>query len=109
MAAMPNPARAFIGASLASHRRLHGAGEEPRAAIARGADPKPVQGHGQAVTQADQEIDVGDAPGPPGEPAAQLDPPEIDDGGALADGGEATVVPVAEGPRRAVAGEALPD
>src|SRR5579863_8001128 len=99
MPAMTNPARVFIGTSLTLLRRLHGAGDEPRAAIAGGVDPKPVQGHGQAVAQADQEIDVGDAPGPPGEPATQLDPSEIDDGGALADGGEAAVVPVTEGPR----------
>src|SRR4051812_15624489 len=37
-------------------------GDQARAALAAGVDPQPVDGDGQAVAQADQEVDVGDAP-----------------------------------------------
>src|SRR5258708_24966595 len=59
--------------------------DQPRGALISGINPEPAQRDAEAVAQADQEIDVGDAPDPPGEIAAQLDPAEIDDCLALAD------------------------
>src|SRR4051812_27321599 len=59
-------------------------------------DPEPAQRDAEAVPQADQEVDVGDAPDPPGEISLQLDPAEIDDGLALADLRQAAGMLVAE-------------
>src|SRR5258707_1430716 len=70
--------------------------DQPRGALISGINPEPAQRDAEAVAQADQEIDVGDAPDPPGEIAAQLDPAEIDDGLALADLRQAAGVLVAE-------------
>ena len=54
--------------------------DQPRGALVAGVDPQPAQRDAEAVAQADQEVDVGEAPDPPGEVAAQLDPAEIDHG-----------------------------
>src|SRR5258707_3166223 len=70
--------------------------DQPRGALISGINPEPAQRDAEAVAQADEEIDVGDAPDPPGEIAAQLDPAEIDDGLALADLRQAAGVLVAE-------------
>src|SRR5437868_10593664 len=48
-------------------------------------DPQPTQRDAEPVAQADQEVDVGDAPDPPCDGAAQLDASEIDHRLALAD------------------------
>src|SRR6185437_8698221 len=53
-------------------------GDQPRRALVAGVDPEPAQCHAEAVAQADQEVDVGEAPDPPGEIAAHLHPAEID-------------------------------
>src|SRR5882672_8045107 len=59
-------------------------------------DPEPAQRDAEPVAQADQKVDVGDAPDPPGEVSLQLDPAEIDDGLALADLRQAAGMLVAE-------------
>src|SRR5947209_19576647 len=71
-------------------------------------DPHPAQRHAEAVAQADQEIDVGDAPDPPGEVTLQLDPAEIDHRLALADLRQAAGVLVAER-RQRLAAKTRPD
>src|SRR5258708_38859900 len=60
-------------------------GNQPRGALIAHVNPQPAQRDAEAVAQADQEIDVRDAPDPPCDGAAQLDAPEIDNRLALAD------------------------
>src|SRR3954462_12263824 len=69
--------------------------QSPRALVA-GVDPEPAQRDAEAMAQADQEVDVGDAPDPPRDGAAQLDAAEVDHGKPLADLREAAGVLVAE-------------
>src|ERR1700716_228226 len=58
---------------------------QPRGALIAHVNPQPAQRDAEPVAQADQEIDVRDAPYPPCDRAAQLDAPEIDHRLALAD------------------------
>src|SRR5689334_14047767 len=60
-------------------------GDQARCALVANVIPQPAQRDAQAVAQADQEVDVGDAPDPPRDRAAQLDRAEIDHRLALAD------------------------
>src|SRR5690606_33288365 len=52
------------------------------------------------VLEPDQEVDVGEPPGPPGQPSGEPDPAEVDDRRLAADGGDVARVAVAEGRRR---------
>ena len=74
--------------------------DQPRRALVAGVDPQPAQGHAEPVAQADQEIDVGDAPDPPRDGAAQFEAAEIDHRLALADLRQAAGVLVAERAQR---------
>src|SRR5262245_53984296 len=47
--------------------------DQPRGALVAHVDPQPAQRDAEAVAQPDQEIDVGDAPDPPRDCAAQLE------------------------------------
>src|SRR6478735_8762957 len=58
---------------------------EPRRALIADVNPQPAQGNAEPVAQADQKIDVRDAPYPPRDGATQLDAAEIDHRLALAD------------------------
>src|ERR1700716_2150514 len=58
---------------------------QPRGALIAHVNPQPAQRDAEPVAQADQEIDVRDAPDPPRDGAAQLYASEIDDRLALAD------------------------
>src|SRR6266403_5667999 len=60
-------------------------GNQPRGALIAHVNPQPAQRDAEAVAQADQEIDVRDAPDPPCDGAAQLDTAEIDNRLALSD------------------------
>ena len=71
--------------------------------------PEPLHRHDEAAAEVDQEIDVGDAPQPPGEPARDLEPAEIGDRRAAPDGGERSGVAIAERSGRLAAGEARGD
>src|ERR1700744_6360733 len=68
--------------------------DQPRSALITGVDPQPAHGDAEPVAQSDQKIDVGDAPYPPRDGAAQLDRSEIDHRLALADLREAAGMPV---------------
>src|ERR1700730_3584383 len=70
--------------------------DQTGAAIAAGVDPQPIQRDGQAIAHADQEVDVGEPPDPPSDPATYSDPSKIDYGGALADGRETAGMLVAK-------------
>src|ERR1700729_3261943 len=59
--------------------------DQARGALIAGVDPEAADRDAQGVAQADQEVDVRDAPYPPGQRAAQLDRSEIDHRLALAD------------------------
>src|SRR6185312_12290200 len=83
--------------------------DEPGAALIARMNPQPTQCHAEPVPQADQKIDVGDTPYPPGNGAAQLDAAEIDDRAPLADLRQAAGVYVAEWRRRRVATQARLD
>jgi hypothetical protein len=77
--------------------------DQPRGALVAGVDPEPAQCDAQPVAEADQEVDVGDAPYPPCDGAAQLDAAEIDHRQALADLRKAAGMLVAERARRGAA------
>src|SRR6266436_3250058 len=68
-----------------AHHLAAALGNQPRRALIAHVNPQPAQRDAEPVAQADQEIDVRDAPDPPCEGAAQLDASEIDDRLALAD------------------------
>src|ERR1700739_3617939 len=70
--------------------------DQPRGALIAGMVPQPAQGDAEPVAQADQKIDVGDAPYPPRDGAAQLERSEIDHRLALADLRQAAGVLVTE-------------
>src|SRR5258705_10755997 len=78
-------------------------GNQPRRALIAHVNPQPAQRDAEPVAQADQEIDVGDAPYPPRNGAAQLDASEIDHRLALADLRQAAGMLVSEGSGRAAA------
>src|SRR5436305_9554489 len=63
------PVVAHLGAALR---------DQARSALLAGVDPQPVDGDAEPVAEADQEVDVGDAPDPPSQRAAQSYAPEID-------------------------------
>ena len=50
--------------------------DQPRRALVARVDPQPAQRDAEAVTQADQEVDVGEAPDPPGEVPRSLNQPK---------------------------------
>src|SRR3984957_12540689 len=75
------------GNSRRRRRPLLALSDQTGIAAARGIYPQPAQGNGEPIAHADQEVDMSEAPYPPGEPAAQLDPTEIDDRRTSADGG----------------------
>ena len=65
-----------------------GPGDQPRAALERDVVPRPVERHDDAVAEADEEVDVRDAPQQPGEEAGERQPAELDDGALAPDGRE---------------------
>src|SRR5579872_1092516 len=74
--------------------------DQPRGALVADVVPEPADGDAEPVAQTDQEVDVGDAPDPPSDSAAQFDRSEIDHRLAFADLGKASRVMVAEWRRR---------
>src|ERR1700745_2292801 len=70
--------------------------DQPRRALITCVDPEPAERDAQAVAQPDQEVDVRDAPDPPGQRAAQLEATEIDYRLPLADLRQAAGVLVTE-------------
>src|SRR4051812_37874326 len=82
--------------------------DQARRALVAGVNPQPAQRDAEPVAQADQEVDVGEAPDPPGQIAAHLHPAEIDHGFFLADLRKAASMLVAERRQRAAA-QARPD
>ena len=88
--------RLLIGEVISARDLAAALGDQPRGTLVAGVNPDPAQRHAEAIAQADQEVDVGDAPDPPGDRAAQLEPAEIDHGEALADLREAAGMLVAE-------------
>src|SRR5882672_4179641 len=85
------------------HHLAAALGNQPRRALIAHVNPKPAQRDAEPVAQADQEVDMRDAPDPPCKGAAQLDAPEIDDCLALADLRQAAGMLVAERSERAAA------
>src|SRR6185437_10075015 len=71
-------------------------GDEPRAALVARVNPQPIERHAQPVADADEKIDVGEAPQPPRDRPLELDPAEIDHRPPLADRRQIALVPVAE-------------
>src|SRR3954453_16395153 len=91
---MPRRVRGTRGTPL--HHLARSLRDQPRGALVAGVDPEPAQRDAEAVAQADQEVDVGDAPDPPRDGAAQLDAAEVDHREPFADLREAAGVLVAE-------------
>src|SRR5260370_13958568 len=79
-----------------AHHLAAALGNQPRRALIAHVNPQPAQRDAEPVAQADQEIDVRDAPDRPCKGAEQLDAPEIDDCLALADLRQAAGMLVAE-------------
>jgi hypothetical protein len=82
--------------------------DQTRAALIASMNPQPVDDDAEPIAQANQKVDVGETPNPPGKGAAQLDPAEVDDGQALADRGETAGMPIA-GLQRCVAAQPASD
>ena len=79
-------------------------GDEPRPAAEGQVRPGPVEQHQQPVAEADQEEDVDEQPGQPGEEARAASAARtVAHRRAAADDGEAALVEVAERPRRLAA------
>src|ERR1700737_1520223 len=78
------------------HHLAAALGNQPRGALIARVNPQPTDRDAKPVAQADQEIDVRDAPYPPCKRAAQLDAPEIDHRLPLADLRQAAGVLVPE-------------
>src|SRR3984885_3209736 len=81
-------ARSAIGARPPDSSTRHFSAalrNQPRGALIAGVNPQPADRDAEPVAQADQKIDVRDAPYPPRDRAAQLDAPEFDHRLALAD------------------------
>src|ERR1700720_4694571 len=78
-------------------------GDQPRRTLIARVNPQPAQRDAEPVAQADQEIDVRDAPDPPCDGAAQLDAAEIDNRLALSDLRQAAGMFVTERSDRATA------
>src|SRR6266700_3836672 len=72
-------------APLSVHNLAAALRDQPRGALVARVDPEPAQGDAEPMAQADQKVDVRDAPDPPGEGAAELDRSEIDHRQPLAD------------------------
>src|ERR1700730_15018081 len=70
---------------LSAHHLAASLGNQPRGALIARVNPQPADRDAQPVAQADQKIDMRDAPYPPRDGAAQLDASEIDHRLALAD------------------------
>src|SRR5580704_12575427 len=88
---MPAPIDLNRAGSQPAQRRRFGAGAWRSVAL------RSLRDH-HAVAEADQKVDVGDAPDQPGEEAAQVDPAKVDDSGLAPDGGKIAVVAIANGP-----------
>ena len=81
---------------------------QPGAAVESDVVPEPAQGHGQTVSDADQEKDVGRAPEEPAQKAPQAEPADAHHRGAAADHGEIALMAVPERGHR-LAGEVCCD
>src|SRR6266852_2865337 len=90
-------------------RSLLSPGDQPSAALIAGVNPQPVEDNAQPIAQADQKVDVREAPNPPRRGAAELETAEVDYGEPLADRGQAARMSVAEGMGRRVAVQAAFD
>ena len=86
------------------HPRSGQAGDEPRATLEGQVVPRPVHQYGQAIAEADQEIDMGEAPDQPGHEAGKAKGPELGHGALAADRGHAPEVAIAERRQVAAAG-----
>jgi len=78
------------------------AGDEARAALVGHVRPEPLDENQQAIAEANQEENVNEEPGKPGDEAGDVNFAELRDGGVAADGGQRTLVPVVEGFTRLV-------
>src|SRR5207302_11420991 len=71
-------------------------GDEPRPALIRRVGPRPLEEDQEPVPEADQEEDVHEEPGEPGDEAREVKPPDDGHRGGAADGRDASLVTVAE-------------
>src|SRR3954447_23092614 len=81
----PGPDGEPCARKVSTHHLAAALRNQPRGALIAGVDPQPADRDAEPVAQADQEVDVGDAPDPPRNGAAQFEAPEIDHRLALAD------------------------
>ena len=85
-----NPAPVRPGQSLQAP------GDEPGASIVGEVGPRPSEQHDEAVPEPDQEEDVDEQPGHPGQPSRELDDVQVGDAGRAADRRERPLVAIAE-------------
>jgi len=91
------------GWSLRPSGKIGAAGDEAGSALVGEVRPGPLDENQDAVAEADEEKDVDEEPGEPGEESGDVEFAEVGDSGGAADGGERAFVPVVKGG----AGEAL--
>src|SRR6516165_1891506 len=77
-------------------RRSRGPRDKPRPALEVEVTPGPIERDGEAVTGADQEIDMSEAPQDPGQEPCQPQPSDLHDRRIAADCGKRAEVAIAE-------------
>src|SRR4051794_27839844 len=74
---------------------VESAGDEPRASVVGEVGPSPLEENDEPVAEPDQEEDVDEEPGQPGEQAREPDPVQVGDARGAADRGQRALVLVA--------------
>src|SRR3974390_3328346 len=72
------------------------ASDEAATSMEANIDPRPMQGDDEAVAEAEQKVDVGNAPQQPGRKARKPEFAELGDRLRTADGGERTEIAIAK-------------
>src|SRR5215831_6559788 len=88
--------RLCSGRQLVGQSSLHPLDEDPCPAVVRHERPSPLNHDEQAVAETDQEHDVDEQPGQPGEEPGGLEPADVGDRPGAADRGQHSLVRVAE-------------
>src|SRR5216684_1539608 len=86
-----------MGMRAAPAGKIRSAGDQAGAALVGEIGPGPLDENQQAVAKSDEEKNVDEKPGQPGDESGDVNLAELGDGGGAADGGQAAFVVVVEG------------
>src|SRR5437660_4362529 len=82
-------------------------GDEARAALDSEVSPRPFGQYEETIAEADEEEDVNEEPGEPGDESREMDLADLGDGFVAADGRHGSFVPIGEGLARLACDVAL--